>query len=42
MNITVSSKELETMSDLLQLSKKLFLEEDTCEPPHMKIALDHR
>ena len=28
------------MSDVLQLSKKSFLEEDTGEPPRKKIALD--
>ena len=36
----VSSKEREAVSDVLQLSKKSFLEEDTGEPPRKKIALD--
>ena len=35
----VSSKEQEAVSDVLQLSKKSFLEEDTREPPRKKIAL---
>ena len=34
-----SSKEREAVSDVLQLSKKSFLEEDTREPPRKKIAL---
>ena len=36
----VSSNEREALSDVLQLSKKSFLEEDTREPPRKKIALD--
>ena len=35
-----SSKEREAVSDVLQLSKKSFLEVDTGEPPRKKIALD--
>ena len=38
----VSSKEREALSDVLLLSNKSLLEEDTCEPPRKKIALDRR
>ena len=37
----VSSKEREAVSDVLQLSKKSFLEEDTRESPRKKVAVDH-
>ena len=35
----VGSKEREAVSDVLQLSKKSFFEEDMREPPRKKIAL---
>ena len=39
--LRVSSKEHKAVPDVLQLSKKSFLGEDTCEPPRKKIALNN-